>query len=154
MKNLVFILVIIFGLYGCASKKIKGGTYGSPKVKQELIDDRTFRISKFSQDSTYGYDAKNPIMVGNIGSGPMNERRFLNALLGPEGEYLDYERLGSCCPFATHNNYITNKDGMGMGLLDMYLVKFKGTDKQIKLYINMYDSDTLRVPVGFILKEM
>lgn len=154
MKNLVFILVIIYGFYGCASKKINGGTYGSPKVKQEQINDKTFRITKFSNDSTYGYNESNPIMVGGVGSGPQNERRFLNALLGPLGENIEYERIGSCCPFETNNGYMKRDDGTGMGLLDMYLVKFNGSEKKTKLYINMYDSDTLRVPVGFKLKEM
>ena len=49
----------------------------------------------------------------------------------------------------------TTKNGSfgGSGMLDMYSINYPGLDKDITLYINMYDSDTLKVPVGFKLKD-
>jgi hypothetical protein len=119
--------------------------YGSPKVEQVLLDHNTFKIMEVSRDPTYGYTEGNPIMVGKDGgNGPMNERRFLNALTGPNGETIKYSRLGSCCHFKTKNGLLNDA-----GLLDKYSITYKGLEKEIILYINMYDSDVLKVPVGF-----
>lgn len=84
MKKLLIFTMTVLVLLSCStSKKMTDGDYGSPKLKQELIDDNTFRITQYSQDDTYGYMEKNPILVGGKSDGPKNERRFLNALSGP-----------------------------------------------------------------------
>jgi len=142
MKKYATLVFSILILFSCStSKKMSGGDYGSPQLKQELLDDYTFKISIYSQDETYGYTEKNPIMVGGGTDGPKNERRFLNALCGPNGESIEYYRIGSCCPFKTKNSEWG-------GMLDMYDVKYKGLEESLIIYINMYDSDTLKVPVG------
>ena len=87
-------------------------------------------------------------MVGKEGGGPKDERRFLNALAGPNGEQISYHRLGSCCGFFTKNGLFGDS-----GMLDKYEVTYEGLDKPIILYINMYDSDVLQVPVGFTLRK-
>jgi len=124
--------------------------YGSPNLKQELVNDQTFKIEDYSHDKTYGYSQENPVMVGGsaISEGPKNERRFLNALAGSNGEEITYYRLGSCCNFTTKNSGFSNT-----GLLDKYSISYKGLKKDLVLYLNMYDSDTLKVPVGFQLKK-
>ena len=66
-------------------------------------------------------------------------------MTGPSGEEIKYYRIGSCCPFRTKNSEWG-------GMLDMYNITYQGLEKDIVLYINMYDSDTLKVPVGFKLK--
>lgn len=155
-----FLLFLISGLFvlslsNCKSSKDGrsakitkiGGLYdyGSPKVEQEFLNDNRFRIKKESNDPTYGYTEGNPIMVGNAGgSGPLNERRFLNALTGPNGEPVRYSRLGSCCHFKTKNGLFDD-----VGLFDKYRVTYEGLEKEVVLYINMYDSDVLMIPVGF-----
>jgi hypothetical protein len=113
-----------------------------------------FFIKEFSNDSTYGYTENNPIMVGGAGAeGVLNEKRFLNALTGPLGFPVIYKRLNSCCHFYTENGNIGN-DGIGRGMLDVYEVMHDGLNAPVILYINMYDSDVLKVPVGgFKLKE-
>jgi hypothetical protein len=123
--------------------------YGSPNVKQVLVDNDMFLIKEFSTDSTYGYTESNPIMVGGAKEniGPINERRFLNALAGPLGFPVFYKRLGSCCPFYTKNGNDVG-DGQSRGLLDVYEVHHDSMNEPVKLYINMYDSDVLKVPVG------
>ena len=136
----------------CKSVEKAGGKagYGSPNVKQQLVNDQMFLIKEYATDKTYGYTERNPIMVGGArqNEGTKNERRFLNALLGPAGEQISYQRLGSCCGFSTKNGTFGNS-----GLLDMYEITYDGLKKPIVLYINMYDSDVLKVPIGFTLKE-
>lgn len=157
MKKTLFFAVAVLMLLSCSnSKKMTGVAgnsksgkmdvvdYGSPKVKQELLDEYTFKITQYSQDKTYGYTEENPVMVGGVSEGPKNERRFLNALCGPNGEPIDYYRIGSCCPFKTKNSEWG-------GMLDKYNVTYPGLEKPLIIYINMYDSDTLKVPVGLKL---
>lgn len=122
--------------------------YGSPEVEQELANNRMFLIKYVSKDPEYGYTIEKPIMVGNGGDfrmGPANEQRFLNALAGPNGEPVAYKRRGSGHMFKTRHGLFPD----GGGLLDIYEVTYPGLKEPIVLYLNMYDSDTLKVPVGF-----
>ena len=152
MKKIFYVCCIILLSVSCKTTQKTGGEagYGSPRVKQELVNDQMFLIKKIARDKTYGYTEKNPIMVGGgLSEGALNQRRFLNALLGPNGEPVIYQRLGSCCPFYTKNGIFGDS-----GLLDRYEITFIGTKTPpIVLYINMYDSDVLQVPVGFTLRK-
>ena len=154
MKRLFYIIGITLLLVGCkTTAKVGGKTgkmmdYGSPRVKQELVNDQMFLIKNYATDKTYGYSEKNPIIVGKEGGGPKDERRFLNALAGPNSEEISYKRLGSCCEFSTKNGLFGDS-----GMLDMYEVTYEGLNKSIVLYFNMYDSDVLQVPVGFTLRK-
>ena len=67
----------------------------------------------------------------------------MNALRGPKGEKITYDRKGSCCHFETSNGF------MGGGLLDRYEVKIDGSSKIYILYVNMYDPGPLKAPMGF-----
>lgn len=146
MKRFLPLAIFVLIIFACSSpKKMTSDNYGSPKLKQQLIDDNTFMISEYSKDATYGYTEENPVMVGGVNEGPKNERRFLNALCGPNGEEIEYYRIGSCCPFKTKNSEWG-------GLLDKYSVTYPGLGKSLVIYINMYDSDTLKVPVGLKLR--
>jgi hypothetical protein len=150
MKSLAILSLTLLFLFSCSSSKRSAGSgagYGSPGVKQELVDYNTFKISLYSQDESYGYTERNPVMVGGTSEGPQNQRRFLNALSGPNGEKIEYYRIGSCCPFETKNS------AWGGGMLDKYSINYEGLKKSIIIYINMYDSDTLRVPVGLKLRD-
>lgn len=122
--------------------------FGSPAVVQTLAAEHVFAVHYFSVDEQYGRIVEKPIMVGGgISDGPKNEQRFLNALAGPNGERVAYKRKGSTKPFIT-------KHGLGGtgGMLDMYTVTYEGQKEPETLYINMYDSDTLKIPVGFRMK--
>lgn len=145
----IYLFVCIVGLLmsSCATSK-KGVRKGEVNVRHELLDARTFKITKFARDKTYGYTEDNPIKVGGRMEGPLNEQRFLNALAGPNGEKVSYKRQGSCCPFKTPNAIFGDS-----GMLDMYEISIKGMSKKIILYLNMYDSETLQVPVGFTLRK-
>jgi len=116
-----------------------------------MLDKQTFLLEGISSDKTYGYDPKNAIKVGAGGggtNGPANERSYLNALLGPNGQVVTYKRLGSCCPVESKNGLIG-----GMAMLDKYEVTYEGLDKPINLYINMYDPGKLYAPVGFTFRK-
>jgi hypothetical protein len=82
------------------------------------------------------------------GTGPQNERRFLNALLGPNGEDIRYLRAGSCCPFKTPNGILD-----GAGLLDRYRIYWTGGKDTLDIYINMYDQGDLMIPTGLTAKQ-
>jgi hypothetical protein len=147
MKHFLLLALTVISLFSCSnSKRTAGFEYRSPRVRQELLNDNTFIITLYSQDDSYGYTERNPIMVGGNSEGPKNERRFLNALSGPNGEKIEYHRIGSCCPFKTKNS------AWG-GMLDKYEVKYEGLSKSLIMYFNMYDSDTLKVLVGLKLKN-
>ncbi len=130
MKQLTTYLSISILLLSCASS-----------ANTNTSDD-----SKVSTDKTYGYSEKNPIKVGGVENGPINERKYLNSLTGPNGEKVSYERRGSCCAFNTKNS------PFGGGLLDIYAVSYEGKNDTISLYLNMYDKANLKAPIGFKMK--
>lgn len=145
-------------LLACSSKKIKKSPVaGSSKltsgdsrtVTLEYLDEDTYWLTDPAPDSGYAFTKGNPVKVGKGGgSGPLNERRFLNALLGPAGEPIGYFRSGSCCHFETPNGLMG-----GRGLLDIYQVFLQGGKDTVSIYINMYDEGDLFIPVGFTAKK-
>lgn len=142
MRTLL-LLLLTCAFVGCASKT-KLGDNRDKAVG--LIDQYTYLLTERTLEETYGYQPDNPIKVGGVkdSSGPLNERRFLNALLGPNGETVEYERHGSCCIFKTPNGLLDNS-----GLLDVYSVYWEGTKDTLDLYLNMYDEGNLYIPIGF-----
>lgn len=149
--NKITVLILALIIVGCASqKKSKSSGIGDTRSKSVAsIDNNTYLLVDKSVDSTYGFIESNPIKVGGSkeSSGPLNERRFLNALLGPNGEDVHYNRKGSCCHFKTPNGMFNNT-----GLLDVYSVYWKGSKDTLNIYINMYDKGDLLIPVGFTAK--
>lgn len=114
----------------------------------KLLDANTFKLDSVSTDETYAFTIQNPVLVGGENnSGVKNEQRFLNALLGPNGEDVTYNRLGSCCIFNSPNGFL------GGGLLDKYEVKIAGQEKPYIIYINMYDKGILKAPKGFTFRD-
>lgn len=147
-RNLLLIIFFLCCTACAGSKKaVQGGSRGGDNRTEgvKLLNDSAFLLEKRSEDRSYGYERSNPVKVGGAktSEGPLNERRFLNALLGPNGEPIDYFRAGSCCPFKTPNGLMNNT-----GLLDHYRVFWEGAKDTLDIYINMYDEGNLRVPVG------
>lgn len=141
MRVILSFLLFILLVSCSSSKQSQSANRASPGG--------TFKITEIATDETYGYTEANPVKVGGqIENGAANERKFLNSLTGPNGEELQYHRLGSCCPFKTPNGLIG-----GQGLLDKYEVTYAGLSKPILIYINMYDKDVLKAPKGFRFKE-
>lgn len=114
-----------------------------------LTKENIFLITEYSKDKKYGFDPDYPINVfyKNTKDENINAKRFLDALAGPNGEKIVYEKLESCCPFPT------KKSNVGAGFLDVYNVTWEGNSKGIKLYINIYEKGYLLVPMGLSLKK-
>lgn len=88
-----------------------------------------------STDPTYGYQKDNPIRVGG-GSfgGPSRERAYLDVLVGPDGQTINYTRTGSL--------------EYGNTILDEYVLTYDGLSTPITIYIDEYSFSTLMAPVG------
>jgi hypothetical protein len=138
MNKLIIFLLVLISSASIAQK--------SKEQPTPLLDGHTYFLTKQSTDSTYGFTPRNPIKVGE--TSVANEIRFLNALLGPNGEKVKFFRNGSCCTFRTPNGPI-NKTG----LLNHYIVYWEGGKDTLSIYINIYDKSSLQIPVGFTAKK-
>ena len=107
------------------------------------IDERVL-IKEMSTDKNYGRKKKTNIKVGSVS----NEYAFLFQLTGPNGEELKLNRLGSCCdvksPLAP----------FGKAPLDRWEITYEGLDKPIILYLNGYDYEQPKCPVGLNFKKL
>lgn len=125
MKKLLSILGLTLGL------SILG-------FSQEYLREDIIKLTEMSYDKKYGYTQKKPIKVGSIDK----ETHFLNALRGPNGEKVMYQRSGSCCAFKS------KQAAFGEGMLDIYQVWYEG-GQPVTLYLNGYDYKNLACPIGF-----
>lgn len=104
------IISLSFLLFSCtANKQMSSSITGVTGKPTELFDDQTFLVTKVSTDPDYAFTKNKPVNVGGVKSseGPLNERRYLNALTGPNGEPISYYRSGSCCTFETPNGEVS-----------------------------------------------
>jgi hypothetical protein len=135
---------------GCSSARKAPPLYGGTTTLPAGANESSavvlpFVVGEVSEDETYGYSAKNPIRVGGGRSaGVRNQLRYLNALKGPQGQAVTYERQASCCPFRTRRGVVDNS-----ALLDVYAVTWTGNSKPVTLYLNMYRGGKLLAPRGF-----
>ena len=116
----------------------------------ELVDLNTFKIEKTAASAAYAYSTQVPVKVGGAetNEGILNERRFLNALRGPNGEKVTYELVGSCCYYEIENPTHSN-----IGLLDRYKVTVG--DKEYILYFAPHENaKELLAPRGFSFVKM
>lgn len=149
MKKIISFIIILISITACTSTKstIKNIDDNAPNL--QLTKNNTFYISEFSKDKKYGYDQDYPINIfyGDTRNETINQHRFLNALAGPKGEKITYTKLESCCPFPT------KRSEMGVGLLDVYELKWEGQKSPVILYLNIYEKGVLMVPFGLRLKK-
>lgn len=155
MKTIFVLLIVSFSI-SCSLHKqknqqkqgyIQKSGVGDTRTKEvSLVTNNMYRLLAVTSDSTYGYSPNNPIKVGGVpqNEGPLNERRFLNALVGNNKEELGYFRVGSCCSFKTPHAFIGE-----IGVLDCFKVYIKGSMDTVRLYLNIYDQGDLFIPVGF-----
>ncbi|MEM6721558.1 MAG: 2-dehydro-3-deoxyphosphooctonate aldolase [Bacteroidota bacterium] len=159
MKRLGLVLLVFSTIIACGTKKSATTSNNavssikkakSKNFKQTLRDNYTFLINDIATDNTYGYSPENAVEVGGVknSEGPINERRYLNALTGPNGEEVSYYRAGSCCPVPSENALFGDK-----AMLDRYRVTWEGSKDTVSIFINMYDSSPLKAPKGFGLRK-
>ena len=143
MKSVSVVFCVALGLFSCSTAK-----HSLKNKAPKFLDENTFLITEISSDPLYGLTSEKPIEVGGKENGPTNERRFLNALTGTNGEAISYYRSGSCCMTKSENaifgEYV---------LLDKYRLTWQGSNDTISVYINMYDSGELMAPMGFGYKK-
>ena len=158
-KFLVLLLVSVLTI-GCASAG-SGRAGSEPEIAAATTVDGVgypnggsygpcFELLETAPVAGYGYSPETPIGVGGVPEdvGSHNEKLYLNALLGPEGQPIRYERRGSCCYFDTASS------PTGGGLLDVYEVTWDGAGEPIVLYLDMYDSDSkLYIPVNLTARS-
>lgn len=108
---------------------------------QEYFEDGSMKLSEVSTEENYGYEPnhKTSIKVGKI----ENEQAYLKSLRGPTGELVQFRRLSSCCEFKSKSA------AFGTGLLDKYEVYYQGLKEPIILYVNGYDYENPKAPIGF-----
>jgi hypothetical protein len=136
---------------GCATSHPKStailGTTTAPAgyYEQARQSAPAFEVREISTDTSYRFSAQNLIKVGGqLSEGARNELRYLNALRGPGGQIITYERRGSCCPFKPPTGLLNNT-----GMLDNYAVTWEGNAKPLTLYLNMCDGGDMKAPIGF-----
>lgn len=141
--------VLMLVMTSCVSTKNTIKNIDDSAPQPTLTKDDTFVISKFSTDKKYGYDPDFPINVyfRSTQNDSINQKRFLNALTGPNGEKISYRKVDTCCPFPSA------KSVLGAGYLDIYEVKWTGLTIPLKLYLNIFEKGALLVPVGMGLKK-
>lgn len=149
MKKAAALLSGALAVCSCETTRLKTPpTYGGPV--SEGLHERggsgvlPFLIQETSDDESYGFTENNPVRVGGgREAGVRNEQRYLNALMGPNGQALEYQLQGSCCAFKILAGGIDNE-----GQLDVYTVTWKGRKEPLKLYLNMYEEADLKAPKG------
>jgi len=120
---------------------------GAPIViTTEMIGARypPMKLRKQTKSESYGYTEAEPILIGGgFSDGSKRIYSFLNALRGPEGQKVHYDRIGSCCAFDTPKAAFG-----GRGLLEHYEITYDGLEEPKDLYFNWYDAQKPLIPVG------
>ena len=149
MKKYLVLITIVFLMISCVSTKSTLKNLDDTTPIPGLTSHNTFVITEYSKDKQYGYQQDYPINVfyKNTKDETLNQKRFLDALVGPKGEKINYKKLESCCPFPTKRNEI------GAGFLDVYELSWEGLKTPIKLYLNSYEKGALLIAVGLNLKK-
>jgi hypothetical protein len=149
MKKTVCIIFLIITSVSCVSTKSTLQNVDENAPIPQVSRNNTFVITEYSKDAKYGYNKDYPINIffRNTKDDSINQARFLNALTGPKGEKISFQKVESCCPFPT------KRSEMGAGFLDVYEITWEGLKKPIVLYINIYEKGALMVPLGLSLKK-
>jgi hypothetical protein len=116
----------------------------SGKSQDRTIDERVI-IEEISTDKSYGFKPKTNIKVGSI----RNEYAFIAQLTGPNGEEITANRLGSGWDVKSKNALFGKKVP-----LDKWEIKYEGLEEPIIIYINGYDYEKPKCPVGLSFKKL
>ena len=104
-------------------------------------------LMKKSDNRRYGFSSESPVKVGSgPDGGTANERAYLELLRDPKGNPVRYEKLSSCCGYASKNA------PKGLAMLDKYQMSYvdeTGEQKIVYLYFSFYDYEEPQVLYGF-----
>ncbi|MDQ3536450.1 MAG: hypothetical protein M3421_12585, partial [Bacteroidota bacterium] len=96
-----------------------------------------------STDKSYGFKPKTYIKVGSV----RNEYAFVAQLIGPNGEEISAKRLGSGWNVKSKNS------PFGKAPLDKWEIKYEGLEKPIVIYLNGYDYEKPKCPIGLSFRK-
>lgn len=111
---------------------------------QDISIDERIIIKEISTDKSYGSKPKTCIKVGSI----KNEYAFIAQLTGPNGEEIKAARLGSGWEVKSKNA------PFGKAILDKWEITYEGLTEPIILYLNGYDFEKPKCPVGLNFKKL
>ncbi len=148
LYRFILLFTAIFSISSCVSTKNTIRNIDDNAPIPELTKDGNFIITQFSTDKKYGYDPDYPVNIfyKNTINDTINQRRFLKALAGPNGEKISYVKVETCCPFPSAHSAV------GAGFLEVFEIKWKNQSQPIKLYLNIYEKGAIKVPMGLGLK--
>ncbi len=107
------------------------------------IDERII-IQEVSTDKSYGFKPKTNIKVGSVS----NEYAFIAQLTGPNGEEITANRIGSGWEVKSKNS------PFGKAPLDKWQIKYEGLKEPIFIYLNGYDFEKPKCPMGLGFKKL
>ncbi len=150
LKKIACLSIIYLTFSGCTSTKSTLKNIDDTAPIPSVTKENWFVITVVATDAKYGYDKDYPINVFYRTSNwdEVNQKRFLDALAGPNGEAITYKRTGICCPFPSKTV------STGGGFLEIYEITYMGLQTPITLYINKYERGILMAPVGFTIKKI
>ncbi len=154
LTKLILPLVCLLCVFGCASGSepdppILSST--SLSVAGESLGARhgTQQLNDHADDLAYGCSEHSPVLVGGgFSKGTANTYRFLNSIVGPQGQAVSYTRIGTCCEFESPNAPFD-----GVGLLEVYEISYEGLSEPKRLYFNWYDNGEPKIPKGLRARD-
>jgi len=141
-------MIFALGITSCVSTKLTIKNIDNNVQAPEMLNDTTYKLVSKATNKKYGFHQDYPV---NVGFGLLHQReenieKFLNALLGPNGEKITYSQNGSCCPFPT------DKSELGGGLLEVYQITWEGNSKPLTIYLNYFEKGEVLIPMGLTAK--
>ena len=117
-------------------------------ISDEMIGFKYGRmhLKKHSSNKDYAFSSAFPIPVGGgiSKSSSKNTYRFLNTLLGPNGQKVHYRRTSTYYQFRTDHSPSGDS-----ALIDVYEINYEGAIKPVQLYFNLSVSGEILIPLGF-----
>ena len=114
---------------------------GVPSGRSDSGEDYIHAHLAKADDANYGFSEHIPIKVGPRHK-DLPHILYLNSLRGPNGEPIEWERIGACCDFEI-------KDAPLGGVLDIYRLRIAGPYRDLYLFVDMYNTAPLELPSGF-----
>ncbi len=148
LRSIFCLMIFALGITSCVSTKLTIKNIDNNVQAPEMLNDTTYKLVSKATNKKYGFHQDYPV---NVGFGLLHQReenieKFLNALLGPNGEKITYSQNGSCCPFPT------DKSELGGGLLEVYQITWEGNSKPLTIYLNYFEKGEVLIPVGLTAK--
>lgn len=148
LKRLLLLSIAPLFLVSCISTKSTIKNIDNTAARLKVVDD-AYQITETADNAKYGIDEDFPVNIGFIMEA--NESKFasyyFNALTGPNGEKLSYNKIDTCCPFPTKNTKV------GAGTLSIYEVTWEGQSKPLRMYFNFFERGKIMCPKGLSIKN-